>query len=102
MSNYDFIQRLSDVFPYRRKSAATWLVPASIGVGLGVAAGIGIGMLYAPRPGSETRQRLRQSADRAKERARVAAGRVRGELESAADEVRERSFGTEVGMGQNR
>ncbi len=102
MKNYGFLQRLSESFPYERKSSASWLLPASIGVGLGVAAGIGIGLLYAPRTGAETRERLRESAERAKDRARFAAGRVRGELESAADQIRERSFVSSNEVGHNR
>jgi hypothetical protein len=102
MSKYNsFFARLSDVFPYERKSSASWLVPASIGICAGIAAGVGIGMLYAPRPGSETRQRIRERAEQAKESARVAAGRVRGQLESAADEIRERSF-MSADMGHSR
>ena len=99
MKNYGFIQRLSEAFPYQRRTTASWLVPATLGVGFGIACGVGIGLLYAPRTGAETRQRMREGAERAKERARVAAGRVRGELESAADEVRQRSF-TELGGSQ--
>jgi len=102
MANYSFIQRLSEFFPYERRTTATWLVPASIGVGIGIAAGVGIGFLYAPRSGSETRQRLREGAERAKDKARVAASRVRGQLESAADEIRERSFVSSSEMSHGR
>jgi len=102
MKNYGFIQRLSDSFPYERRTPGAWLLPASLGVGLGVALGLGIGLLYAPRPGAETRERLREGADRVKDRARFAAGRVRGELESAATQIRERSFASSNEVGQNR
>lgn len=100
MKNYSFVTRLSDAFPYRRETTASWLVPATIGVGIGIAAGIGIGLLYAPRSGVETRERLREKAEEAKDRARMAAGRVRGEIESAASEVRERSFASSPELGQ--
>jgi len=91
---YDFIQRMFDVFPRREESH--FLLHASIGLGIGIAAGIGIGLLYAPAPGNETRQRLREGADRVGDKARLAVGRVKGQLVTAADElrdeVRERNF----------
>ncbi|MDI1432027.1 MULTISPECIES: YtxH domain-containing protein [Polyangium] len=102
MKNYGFLQRLAESFPYERRTTTSWLVPASIGVGVGVALGVGIGLLYAPRTGEETRERLRQGADRVKDRARFTAGRVRGELESAANQIRERSFATSNEAGQSR
>lgn len=102
MANNSFIQRLSEFFPYERRTTSSWLVPATIGVGIGVAAGVGIGLLYAPRTGAETRQRLREGAERAKDRARMAAGRVKGQLESAADEIRERSFVSSSEMSHGR
>src|SRR5690349_23501528 len=73
MKNYGFIQRLSEAFPFERRTTASWLVPATLGVGFGICCGVGIGLLYAPRSGAETRQRLREGAERAKEKARVAA-----------------------------
>lgn len=84
---YDFIQRMFDAFPRRQES--NFLLHASIGLGIGIAAGIGIGMLYAPSPGVETRQRLREGVDRVGDKARLAVGRVRGQLETTAHEVRD-------------
>ncbi len=87
-----FFRRLSGAFPYGYRSAG-WFWPMTAGVGLGLLAGVGIGVLYAPRPGEETRQRLREGAERARDRARLAANRVRGELESSVAEIREHSRG---------
>jgi gas vesicle protein len=84
---YDFVQRMFDVFPRRQES--NFLLHASIGLGIGIAAGIGIGLLYAPVPGNETRQRLREGADRVGDKARLAVGRVRGQITTAASELRD-------------
>jgi len=80
-----------DKVPYRRKSALDWIVPAGIGLGLGVAAGIGLGMVLAPQSGMETRRLLRDQALRMKDKAMDAATRVRGELATGKDKL-ERSF----------
>jgi gas vesicle protein len=101
MKRSEFIQRLSEAFPIQRRSSTDWILPAAVGLGLGVAAGVGIGLLWAPQSGAETRQRLREGAERARDRAREAAGKVRGELASAADEIRERSFSSQE-MSHNR
>ena len=49
------------------------------GVGLlvGAALGLAIGFLFAPRPGAETRQLLKEKAEAARGRASEAAKRVR-------------------------
>ncbi len=99
MRKTEFIARLAGALPYGyRRTSMFW--PVSLGVGIGIAAGVGFGMLYAPRSGSETRERLRQKAERAREQARITAGRVRGQLESSADELRERAFSSSE-MGHN-
>lgn len=95
-----FFRRLTSAFPYGyQRTSYFW--PVSLGIGVGLLAGVGVGMLYAPRSGVETRQRLRERAEQAKERARVTASRVRGELESSVSELREqaRGMGSEIGHG---
>ena len=77
----------SDRFPYERKSSIDWLVPASIGLGLGIAAGVGLGVLIAPSSGEVTRQRLKESADKVKERARIAAQRVSEQRNQGQNQV---------------
>ncbi len=42
-----------------------------MGVVIGTAIGLGIGLLYAPRPGKETREMLKEKAEVAKEKASV-------------------------------
>lgn len=94
---------LADVFPLRRRSSADWIVPASIGLGLGVAAGVGIGVLLAPQPGDITRRRLRESAERVRERARMAAGKVASNMGNMGERPElgsERSFASDVGGGR--
>ena len=76
-----------DVLPIKRKSSADWMVPALVGLGVGVAAGIGIGMLYAPDTGEEMRLRLREGAFRVKERAGELAERAKGQISSAAGQI---------------
>ena len=93
MSTNLFFRRLTGAFPYGYQRTS-WFWPMTLGVGVGLVAGVGFGVLYAPRPGSETRDRLRDGAERARERARIAASRVRGEIESSVAEIREHSRGT--------
>jgi hypothetical protein len=89
---------LSDVFPFRRKSSLDWIVPVSIGLGVGIAAGVGVGILVAPSSGEHTRARLRDRAERMKERARMAAQRAGGRLAEGYEEpAGERSFVGDVG-----
>ena len=96
-----FFRRLSGAFPYGYQRSS-WFWPMTLGIGVGLAAGVGVGVLYAPRPGVETRRRLREGAERAKERARMTASRVKGELESSVAELREQARGmtSEIGHVQ--
>ncbi|HRI66717.1 MAG TPA: YtxH domain-containing protein [Polyangium sp.] len=88
-----FFRRLANTFPYGYRRTS-WFWPMTLGMGVGVLAGVSFGVLYAPRSGKETRQRLRDGAERVQERARIAAHRVRGELEGSAAEIREHARGT--------
>jgi hypothetical protein len=74
---------LQDIVPIKRKSSADWVLPALMGLGVGIAAGIGVGMLYAPVPGEETRLKLRERADRVKARAGEIADRARSRVVSS-------------------
>ena len=60
---------------------------AGFGIGLlvGAAIGLAIGFLFAPRPGAETRELLREKADVARGRAVEAARKVR---ETAGEAVK--------------
>jgi hypothetical protein len=80
MKAKQLFETLTDLFPFRRKRSFDWIVPASVGLGLGVAAGVGLGMLIAPSSGEMTRQKLRDRAERMKDRARLAAERTRGRI----------------------
>src|SRR5262245_2427095 len=80
MKNYfDILRYLGDSIPYeiRRKSTGDWMLPAFVGIGLGVAAGVGLGLLIAPAAGTETRRQLKDGAFRMKEKARLAASRAK-------------------------
>ena len=87
-----FFRRLTGAFPYGYQRSS-WFWPVTLGIGVGLVAGVGVGVLYAPRPGYETRDRLRLKAEQARERARIAAERVRGELEASVSEIREQARG---------
>ncbi len=76
---------LDDIMPIKRKSSADWVLPALLGLGLGVAAGIGLGMLYAPVTGEETRLKLREGAGRMKARAGELAERARSQVVHAPE-----------------
>lgn len=96
MNAKQFFRSLSDLFPFERKSSIDWIVPASIGLGLGIAAGVGLGVLIAPSSGETTRARLKEGAGRMKERARLAAQRVSEQRTSGPNEVAG-SFPRDVG-----
>ncbi|MFT3767901.1 MAG: YtxH domain-containing protein [Minicystis sp.] len=83
----NIIDWFEDVLPIKRKTSADWVLPALVGLGVGVAAGVGIGMLYAPDTGEEMRLRLREGAFRVKERAGELAERAKGQIASAAGQV---------------
>jgi len=57
----------------------------AIGLIVGAALGLAIGFLFAPRPGEETRQLLKEKAELAGRRAAEAAKRVR---ETASETVK--------------
>ena len=84
---------LYDASPFKRKSALDWIVPSAIGLGIGAAAGVGIGMLLAPHAGTETRQRLRESAESLREKARGLAEKARGQADRSARELTGSSYG---------
>jgi gas vesicle protein len=81
--------RFFDVVPFKRKSAADWILPAVAGLGLGLAAGVGFGLLYAPSTGQEARLRLRERASRVKDRAAVLAGKAKRQLTVTAENAQE-------------
>jgi gas vesicle protein len=87
MNRNDIFSWLLDAVPYRvtRRSAGDWILPASIGLGVGAAVGIGVGMLLAPRTGEETREKLRHGANQLREKARMAAHRARHEIAEKAN-----------------
>jgi gas vesicle protein len=89
MNVYDLYDMFLDALPIRRKSRADWIVPASIGLGVGAAIGVGVGMILAPRSGFETRQRLREGATQLKEKARVAAEKAKDQIAAKANGVSE-------------
>ena len=54
----------------------------TLGLLIGAAVGVALGFLYAPKPGTETREMLKQRAEDAKKRAEELAEKTR---EAAAD-----------------
>jgi gas vesicle protein len=79
---------LSDAVPVERKSAADWIVPACVGLGIGVALGMGAGLLLAPQTGEQAREKLRDRANELRHRAIGTAERARAQIEHKASEVR--------------
>ena len=61
----------------------------TIGLLIGAAVGVAIGFLYAPKPGSETRELLKHKAEEVREKA----GEVAEKAKEAAAEARKRVEG---------
>jgi gas vesicle protein len=76
-----------DAVPYKRKSAADWILPAMLGVSFGLATGVCVGLLYAPETGEEARLRLREGASRMKDRAQRLADRAKGQLAAKSEQI---------------
>jgi gas vesicle protein len=64
---------------------------AGLGIGLlvGAVAGLAVGILFAPKPGSETRQMIRERAVDVANRAKDRLNRIRGRAGEAQDEITE-------------
>lgn len=93
MKATDIFDYLSDMLPYKKKSSLDWIVPASIGLSLGIACGVGIGVLIAPSSGEHTRRRLIDRAERVKDRALTVAQKAKGQLTHGANDlVGDRAF----------
>ena len=58
----------------------------TIGLLLGAAVGVAVGFLYAPKPGRETRQMLKEKAEEAREKAKETAEKAK----ETATEARKR------------
>ena len=87
MKPRDMTDWFFDVLPYRRRSSIDWLLPSMAGLGIGVVAGVGIGLLLAPRPGVEMREKLRARAENIKEKARELAERAKGQLSTTGQQL---------------
>ena len=99
MKAKDMMGYLADMFPSRR-SSADWIVPASIGLGLGLAAGVGVGLLLAPQPGDVTRRKLREGAERVRERALAASKASSGMSEHQSAMSGERPLSSDYAGGR--
>jgi len=62
----------------------------ALGLLLGAVIGVSVGMLYAPRPGSETREILKDKAEEVKDRASEFMEQVREGASSAKQAAEER------------
>jgi gas vesicle protein len=79
-----------DVLPVKRKTSTDWIAPAFAGLGLGIAIGAGVALLLTPTTGEEARLKLREGANRVKDRAAGLAGRAKDRAAETAGEARER------------
>ncbi len=61
-----------------------------IGLILGAVVGLAVGFLYAPRPGEETRELLREKAKYVREKGTEFAGRVREVAADTGKKVKEK------------
>jgi len=61
-----------------------------VGFILGAVAGVAIGFLYAPKPGRETRELLKEKKERAAEKAKEAAEKAREAAAKAREKVEEK------------
>jgi gas vesicle protein len=77
---------LLDTLPVQRKRGA-WVLPAAVGLGVGLAAGVGLGLLIAPEPGDATRRRLARRAEDLQRKAARFVDKKRGDLEAAGHEI---------------
>ena len=62
----------------------------AIGIILGAVVGLAIGFLYAPRPGQETREMLREKAKEVREKGAEFAGRAQEAAEDVGKKVRDK------------
>ena len=65
-------------------------VSFTIGLLLGAAVGVAIGFLYAPKPGWETRQMLKEKAEEAKEKAHEVTEKAKEAAAEAKKKVEEK------------
>jgi len=95
MNSSDFVDRISGIVGFRRRN--DWAFYGSVGLVVGLMAGIGVGVLIAPRAGSETRRKLRDTAQRAKDRALESANRARESLAPSESQQIGRSYSESAG-----
>lgn len=69
----------------------------TIGLLIGAAVGVAIGFLYAPKPGSETREMLKHKAEEAREKAGEVAEKTKETAAGARKRVEERLKHEEAG-----
>jgi gas vesicle protein len=62
--------------------------------------GAGVALLMAPKPGKETREKIKELAEDAKEKAETLVDQVKGKAEVIVDQVKD-TVNTAVGKGRN-
>jgi len=62
----------------------------AVGLILGAVVGLAVGFLYAPRPGQETREMLREKAKEVREKGAEFVGRVQEVADDAGKKVRDK------------
>lgn len=81
MSTRQFFPRLM----LGRRRSNEWMFYAGAGLGIGIVAGVGIGFLLAPSSGNETRQNLKDRAQRLSNKARHLADKAQYKAELTGD-----------------
>jgi gas vesicle protein len=89
MKMNDLYDMFFDAIPFQKKSSTDWILPATIGVGIGAAIGVGLGMVLAPQSGFETRRAIRDGAMQLKDKAMTAATRAKEQIAAKANGVSE-------------
>ncbi len=83
----------------RRSTASDLMMPLAM-LGVGLLTGAGLGLLFAPKPGRETREQLGETAASAAGKLRAKMRRGTEEISSTVDDARD-ALGSVAGNGHS-
>ena len=84
----------------RRSAAADLMLPLAM-LGVGMLTGAGLGLLFAPRPGRETRQQLGETASNVAEKVRAKVRRAEHDVTDALEDTVARTSANGQSMRTN-